>query len=209
MPYITVPYTFVNGAVADADQVNGNFGAITNGLQDGTKDISVNDIACSNVAASVNLTAAKMAITGTLTVSGMVEGSRHLVVWGEEVNGNTSGYLRGSYISVPAATAQQRVVQGRSGSLIGISIGRNIAVLANTQTVTPQIFKNGVAWISATTITVDSSGIKTGIVSSFARGANTFTEGDVLDAYIVTSGTAGSAAMRAYVTITAEVVYDS
>jgi len=44
MAYTAVTYTFSNSTTADATQVNQNFTDITNGLSDGTKDISVNAI---------------------------------------------------------------------------------------------------------------------------------------------------------------------
>jgi hypothetical protein len=41
MASIAVTYTFSNGSTADADEVNTNFTDITDGLSDGTKDLSV------------------------------------------------------------------------------------------------------------------------------------------------------------------------
>lgn len=42
MGYTAVTYNFVNGTVADADQVDTNFNDLVIGLSDGTKDINVN-----------------------------------------------------------------------------------------------------------------------------------------------------------------------
>lgn len=50
MAAITVPNTFSNGTAADATAVNANFDAITDGLSDGTKDITISAVTANGAA---------------------------------------------------------------------------------------------------------------------------------------------------------------
>jgi hypothetical protein len=62
MAFFTYPYTLTNGTAADADQVQGNFSAVKNGVTDSSTDISV-------AAATVSST---LAVTGAATFNGAV-----------------------------------------------------------------------------------------------------------------------------------------
>jgi len=46
----SVTYTFTNGTVADASQVNQNFTDLINGLTDGTKDLNINALTAAGTA---------------------------------------------------------------------------------------------------------------------------------------------------------------
>lgn len=75
MANISVTYTFSNGTVADATEVNQNFTDVINGLSDGTKDISVAAITAAGTATfngAVNLgnaTGDDITVTGLLASS--------------------------------------------------------------------------------------------------------------------------------------------
>lgn len=66
MAYISVPNSFVNGQVADANKVNSNFNAILEGLSDGTKDINVSKLDLSTLNIPSYTTAPSSPVTGEL-----------------------------------------------------------------------------------------------------------------------------------------------
>lgn len=75
MSAITVTYTFTNGAVADAVQVNQNFTDLINGTSDGTKDFSINALTVAGAATLNgnvtlgNASADDVTVTGSLASS--------------------------------------------------------------------------------------------------------------------------------------------
>jgi hypothetical protein len=211
MAYPAVSKTFVDATLASADDVNQNFTDIINGVSDGTKDLNVANLIASGVSTSVEFNTPTLGVTGTLTVGGLLQGSRQFFVWFNQVEGNGSGYLYGSINSATTGTAVDRVVMPRAGSIVAITVGQYTSACANAQTMTPQIVGATGGTVSAATITVSAAvtGARAGVASTFARGANTFNAGDTLTGYVVMSGTAGSAAMKAFVSIGAEVVFNT
>jgi hypothetical protein len=195
MPYITVPNTLVNGAVADSTQLNQNFAAITDGLTDGTKDIKVSSIS-----------------VGDMTVTDTLSGSRQFFVWTGFLEGNTTGYLSPDPYTKPIAYPWYGSPMPYSGSIISITSLMYVSQCANAQTITPRIVKASgssvVAAASTLTISAAVTGIKTGVASNYARGAYPFSMGDDLCAHVVMSGTAGSAAMCGRFNILAEVYFN-
>jgi hypothetical protein len=199
----------------DSVKFNANMTACVAGLTDGTKDITVANITvadtmtASNVVVGNTCTVARLGVTGTLTVSGLLEGSRQFFVWYGYVIGNGSGYVFDP-AQPPISGNYANLTMPRSGSVIAITTARYVSACANQQTMTPQIRKNGVALAAAATLTITNAvtGARTGVASTFARDTYQFTEGDRLSAYVVMTGTAGSAALDSYIAIGAEVVFD-
>lgn len=66
MAYISVPNSFVNGQIADANKVNSNFNAILEGLSDGTKDLNVSKLDLSTLNIPYYTTAPSSPATGEL-----------------------------------------------------------------------------------------------------------------------------------------------
>jgi hypothetical protein len=75
MAAISVPNSFTNGTAADATEVNANFDAITNGLGDGTKDISVSAITAAGATTLNGAVTLGNATGDDITVTGYVASS--------------------------------------------------------------------------------------------------------------------------------------
>lgn len=71
----TVTYTFVNGNVADASQVNQNFTDIINSLTDGTKSLNIDAITAAGTATFNGNTTIGNAAGDTHTVTGRISGN--------------------------------------------------------------------------------------------------------------------------------------
>jgi hypothetical protein len=150
---------------------------------------------------------ARLGVTSTLTVSGLLEGSRQFLVWYGYVIGNGT-----VYVGAPAVSGGRNYyTMPRSGSVLAITTARYVSACANAQTMTPEIINSGTVLCAAATLTITAAvtGARTGVASTFARDTYKFAVGDSLGGYVVMSGTAGSAALDSYIAIGAEVVFDT
>jgi hypothetical protein len=95
----SVTYTFVNGNVSDASQVNQNFTDLINGATDGTKDYNINALTCAGTATLNGNTIIGNAAGDTITTNGTFSGT------GGQVSDTAPGLFPAANSSLSDATA--------------------------------------------------------------------------------------------------------
>lgn len=174
MATVSVTYTFQNGTVADAPQVNQNFSDLVNALTDGSKDLNVN-----NITTQGNLT-----VEGTLSYSSIggtqyvVAGSQDTEVWDTDdcavqIGGNA--YI-GANDSTQAGNAMHIVQNayyanaGQEWTFIS-SDGASMITFENGLTrfynTAPGVADTAVTWVN--TMNIGATGIH-GLVDSTFEG---------------------------------------
>lgn len=120
-----VTYTFVNGNVADASQVNQNFTDIINSLTDGTKSLNIDAITCAGKATLNGAVDLGNAVGDTITVNGVFAGT------GGDASATQKGlvsyYDSGSFTcymadNASAVTAGQTCYYTRIGNIVNLTI---------------------------------------------------------------------------------------
>lgn len=122
----TVTYTFVNGNVADASQVNQNFTDIINGLTDGTKSLNIDAITAAGAAIFNGAVTLGNATGDTITVNGLFAGTggdasgtqRGLINTAAQSFGGVKTFADGDVKSVKntSGTVAQVTISGNDGS---------------------------------------------------------------------------------------------
>ncbi len=112
----SVTYTFTNGTVADATQVNQNFTDLINGLTDGTKDLNINALTAAGTATLNGNVIIGNAAGDTVTVNGTFSGT------GGQVSDAAPGLFPAANSSFADATATRL---GLKQYLADVSEGSN------------------------------------------------------------------------------------
>lgn len=98
-------YTLTNGTTADASQVQQNFTDVLNGITDGTKDLSLNALACAGTAtfngnvAIGNASGDDLTVTASLA-SSLIPKTTNLYALGSATKGFSALYLGGNSVEV-------------------------------------------------------------------------------------------------------------